>query len=84
MRIEKILTQHELTIDLSIPAMEHIAFNLEWHGKPCDDPCVPSVRCEIDNFRNTLLNLIERGVDKVPATVLVSPPEPGNLDLIGG
>jgi len=25
-----------------------------------------SVQCEIDNFRNTLLNLIERGVSRQP------------------
>lgn len=33
----------------------------------------PEVQCEVDNFCNTLLNLLER-----------SEPEPGNFDLIGG
>ena len=58
---DKILTQQELTIDLSVPAMHYIAGALDiakWKH-PND-----SVRCEVDNFRNTLLNLIERGVDR--------------------
>ena len=56
---DKILTQQELTIDLSVPAMKIIANALkgwDWNPEP--------VQCEIDNFRNTLLNLIERGVDR--------------------
>ena len=58
---DKILTQQELTIDLSVPAMENIVEYLEL---PCGPHIADSVRCEIDNFRNTLLNLIERGVDR--------------------
>jgi hypothetical protein len=63
-----ILTQKELTIDLSRPAMEYIldAIELMYSDRP-------DVQCELDNFRNTLLNLLER-----------SEPKPGNLDLIGG
>lgn len=56
---DRILTTRELTIDLSLPAMRAVACAL---GEPPfhkDD----SVQCEIDNFRNTLLNLVERGVD---------------------
>lgn len=66
-----ILTQKELTIDLSRPAMLHIVFELT-HGAsaPVNSP---SVTCEVDNFVNTLLNLLER-----------SEPKPGNFDLIGG
>ena len=64
-----ILTQKELTIDLSREAMERIEYNL----RGCKMPHAPQVECEIDNFRNTLLNLLER-----------SEPKPGNLDLIGG
>jgi hypothetical protein len=56
--MDRILTQRELTIDLSLPAMTAIAGAL-------DDSFIvdASVLCEIENFRNTLLNLIERGVD---------------------
>ena len=54
---DKILTQQELTIDLSVPAMKLIALAIYNRG-------AGSVQCEIDNFRNTLLNLIERGVDR--------------------
>jgi hypothetical protein len=57
--MDKILTQRELVIDLSVPAMKIIAGALEgsdWNPE--------SVQCEIDNFRNTLLNLIERGVER--------------------
>ena len=55
---DRILTTRELTIDLSVPAMTAIAgaLNEVFHADA-------SVLCEIDNFRNTLLNLIERGVD---------------------
>jgi hypothetical protein len=70
-----ILTQKELTIDLSRPAMELI---LE-----CTSGTVPwrsyDVQCELDNFRNTLLNLLERSEPKNLETV-----KPENLDLIGG
>ena len=57
--IEPILTQRELTIDLSAPAMKLIAGAIDR-----DHTLAPnSVQSEIDNFCNTLLNLIERGVD---------------------
>lgn len=59
--MDKILTQHELTIDLSVPAMKLIAGAIERDGFVSPDD---SVQCEIDNFRNMLLNLIERGVDR--------------------
>ena len=65
-----ILTQKELTIDLSRPAMAVIINAIETR-EPL--PLVDSVQCELDNLVNTLLNLLER-----------SKPEPGNLDLIGG
>ena len=55
---DKILTQQELTIDLSVPAMKLIAGAIDRAS------ISGSVQCEIDNFRNTLLNLIERGVDR--------------------
>lgn len=66
-----ILTQKEITIDLSRSAMAHILHALEVAGYL--DP-VEDVQCELDNFVNTLHNLLER-----------SEPEPktGNLDLIG-
>ena len=66
-----ILTQKEITIDMSRPAMEWI---LRETGRRLAVPVPPddSVECEIDNFRNMLQNLLER-----------SEPEPGNLDLIG-
>ena len=59
---DRILTQHELMIDLSVPAMEWIAREI---ARRLTTPVIPdgSVECEIENFRNTLLNLIERGVD---------------------
>jgi hypothetical protein len=64
-----ILTQKELTIDLSRPAMEYILGAL---GQ-CEQPTLEySMECELDNFINTLQNLLER-----------SEPETGNLDLIG-
>lgn len=67
-----ILTQQELTIDLSRPAMEWILREI---SRRLTVPAVhdDSVECEIDNFRNTLLNLLER-----------SEPKPENFDLIGG
>ena len=64
-----ILTQKELTIDLSRPAMERVIDLIE--NAECQWVMEPSVQCELDNFRNTLLNLLERS-------------EPGNLDLVGG
>ncbi len=65
-----ILTQQELTIDLSRPAMATIIHAIETR-EPM--PIRPEVQCELDNFMNMLQNLLER-----------SEPEPGNLDLIGG
>jgi hypothetical protein len=64
-----ILTQKELTIDLSRPAMAVIINAIETR-EPL--PLIDTVQCELDNFRNMLQNLIER-----------SEPKPGNLDLIG-
>jgi ubiquinone biosynthesis protein UbiJ len=66
----QILTQQELVIDLSRPAMELIAGAIERDGICSPDD---AVQCEVDNFRNMLQNLLDR-----------SEPEPGNLDLIGG
>jgi hypothetical protein len=65
-----ILTQKELTIDLSRPAMLYLLAALEAHGPA--EFWEPGVQCELDNFTNMLQNLLER-----------SEPEPGNLDLIG-
>jgi hypothetical protein len=64
-----ILTQKELTIDLSRPAMAVIINAIETR-EPL--PLIDSVQCELDNFCNTLLNLLER-----------SEPKPENSDLIG-
>jgi hypothetical protein len=64
-----ILTQKELTIDLSRPAMQHLVDTMT----VCPWTLSGDVMCELDNFRNTLLNLLER-----------SEPKPGNLDLVGG
>jgi hypothetical protein len=65
-----ILTQQELTIDLSRPAMRYAISRLVHPAllEQTDD-----VRCEVDNLVNTLHNLLER-----------SEPKPGNLDLVGG
>ncbi len=63
-----ILTQQELTIDLSRPAMKHLVDTMT----VCPWTLSADVICELDNFRNMLQNLLER-----------SEPEPGNLDLIG-
>jgi hypothetical protein len=63
-----ILTQKELTIDLSRPAMERIVYNM----RGCSMPHAPQVQCELDNFVNMLQNLLER-----------SEPKPENFDLIG-
>jgi hypothetical protein len=65
-----ILTQRELTLDLSRPAMATIIHAIETR-EPM--PLRPDVQCELDNLVNALLNLLER-----------SEPKPGNLDLIGG
>jgi hypothetical protein len=64
-----ILTSRELTIDLSRPAMAIIINAIETREQL---PLQPYVQCELDNFVNTLHNLLER-----------SEPKPGNLDLIG-
>jgi hypothetical protein len=69
-----ILTQKELTIDLSRPAMLYAIAALEdVPNISIETPLTPDVRCELDNLRNTLLNLLER-----------SEPKPENFDLIGG
>jgi hypothetical protein len=65
-----ILTQKELTIDLSRPAMEFVLEALSFRMVQYPPP--PYQACEIDNFRNTLQNLMER-----------SEPKPENFDLIG-
>jgi hypothetical protein len=64
-----VLTQKELTIDLSREAMGRIEYNL----RGCKMPHAPHVECEIDNFRNTLLNLLERS----------EPETETSLDLVG-
>lgn len=65
-----ILTQKEITIDLSRLAMEVIIERI----RGGEDRNIPeAVQCEVDNFVNTLYNLLER-----------SEPETGNCDLIGG
>lgn len=63
-----ILTQKEIVIDLSRPAMQHLVDTMTI----CPWTCDASVETELYNFRNTMLNLLER-----------SEPETGNLDLIG-
>jgi hypothetical protein len=68
-----ILTTQELTIDLSRPAMEVIERCIAWQADLPFPTVSNSVQCEIDNFRNMLLNLLER-----------SEPKPENFDLIGG
>jgi hypothetical protein len=78
MRIEKVLTQHELTIDLSLPALQYI---VEAMVRPNHPAVGYSVSMELSNFRNTLLNLIERGVDKTPEAMPVLRPD-DNSDLI--
>lgn len=73
--IFNILTQKELTIDLSRPAMSYIIEAL--HNCPniyiSGLKFTADVECEIANFRNTLQNLMER-----------SEPKPENSDLVGG
>jgi hypothetical protein len=63
-----VLTQQELTVDLSRPAMRYIVHALASYDVYVVDDATER---ELDNFRNTLLNLLERS-------------EPGNLDLVGG
>jgi hypothetical protein len=63
-----ILTQKELTIDLSRPAMQHLVDTMT----VCPWTLSDGIMCELDNFRNTLQNLLER-----------SEPKPENSDLIG-
>ena len=64
-----ILTAEPVVIDLSRPALHFIEAAIsEWQDAVGKDD---SIECEVDNFRNLLLNLLERS-------------EPGNLDLIGG
>jgi hypothetical protein len=65
-----ILTQKELTIDLSRPAMEFVIEALRYRMVQYPPP--PFQACEVDNFKNTLQNLLER-----------SEPKPENSDLIG-
>jgi len=68
-----ILTQKELTLDLSRPAMLYAVEALrDVPNIAIDTPLTADVQCELDNLVNTLLNLLER-----------SEPKPGNLDLIG-
>jgi hypothetical protein len=55
-------------INLSRPAMKHLLDTMT----VCPWTLSDDVMCELDNFRNTLQNLMER-----------SEPEPGNFDLIG-
>ena len=64
-----ILTQKELTIDLSREAMRVILERVQGG----EDRNIPDhVQCEVDNFCNTLLNLLER-----------SEPKTENFDLVG-
>jgi hypothetical protein len=56
-----ILTQQELTIDLSRPAMLYAVEALSnVPNISIETPLTPDVQCELDNFRNTLLNLLHR------------------------
>jgi hypothetical protein len=65
-----ILTQKELTIDLSRPAMEFVLEALTF--RMVQYPPAPFHACELDNFINTLHNLLER-----------SEPKTENFDLVG-
>lgn len=76
-RTEKFLTQRELVIHLSLPAMEWILDRLSDGSSPTS----LQVDGEIYNFQNLLQNLIERGVDIRPDPVIQSPAT-NNLDLI--
>lgn len=64
----KILTQQEVVIDLSRPAMQHLVDTVTHDPWQYGD----DVKTELYNFRNMLQNLLER-----------SEPETENLDLIG-
>lgn len=57
-----ILTQREIVIDLSVPAMKYIVENV---SRRLEAPAVPddSVECEVSNFLNLMHNLIERHSD---------------------
>lgn len=65
-----ILTQKEIVIDLSRPAIQYILAALTHANEPTVDY---GMEGELDNFVNVLENLLER-----------SEPKPGNFDLIGG
>jgi len=65
-----VLTQKELTIDLSRQAMEFVLEALNFRMVQYPPP--PFHACEVDNFRNMLHNLLER-----------SEPKTENFDLIG-
>ena len=67
-----ILTQTEITIDLSRPAMQTVLDCVRWLPDLPIYVVSESVQCEVDNFRNMLQNLMER-----------SEPKPENFDLIG-
>lgn len=89
--VYNILTQKEIVIDLSRPAMQMIIAAL---GE-CGGIWISGVtwtaelECEIDNFRNTLHNLLERSepADTFDPNVTSEYPsahnKPGNSDLIG-
>lgn len=65
-----ILTQQPVVIDLSRPAMRWLLIAMD----ECEHATVDyQTECEIDNFANLLVNLLER-----------TEPEPGNFDLVGG
>jgi hypothetical protein len=68
-----ILTQKELTIDLSRPAMEWLIAAIANGADITPRGWNDAIQCEVDNFTNMLQNLMER-----------SEPETGNLDLVGG
>jgi hypothetical protein len=65
-----VLTQKELTIDLSRAAMGFVLVALT--HRMVQYPPPPFHACEIDNFRNTLHNLLDR-----------SEPKSENFDPIG-
>jgi hypothetical protein len=67
-----ILTQKELTIDLSRPAMQWLIAAIANGADITPRGWNDSIQCEVDNFTNTLQNLLER-----------SEPKPENSDLIG-
>jgi hypothetical protein len=65
-----ILTQQEIPMNLSRPAIQYILAVLTHADEPIVDY---DMEGELDNFVNILENLLER-----------SEPKPGNFDLIGG